>query len=187
MDNHPFEMELIEMADKDLINREKLLSTGKLSGGYHPEMESIHRSNAKRLREIIADIGYPTISKVGEKASNAAWLIIQHAISEPEFIKACYVMMKENKDDINPLHIAYLHDRILVFQSKPQKYGTQLTSGGAIYPVRNKANLNIERKKVNLPALSNAEIDKILKPEDITEIDDKVSGYTHWRKKVGWI
>ncbi|TXI96355.1 MAG: hypothetical protein E6Q35_07925 [Chryseobacterium cucumeris] len=187
MNHLPFEKELIEMADQDLSVREKLLLAGELSGGYHPEMENIHRANAKRLREIIAEIGYPTISKVGGKANDASWLIIQHAIGEPEFMKTCYAMMEEHSNDINPLHKAYLYDRIQVFQSKPQKYGTQLTPEGVIYPVENKENLNTEREKVSLRALSESDINKIPDAEDIPEIDSKDAEYTIWRKKAGWI
>ncbi|WP_291898492.1 DUF6624 domain-containing protein [Chryseobacterium sp.] len=183
----PFEKELIDLADKDLAVREKLLATGELYGGYHPEMEKIHKANAMRLREIIAEIGYPTISKVGEKANDAAWLIIQHAISEPEFMKACYAMMEENYPDISPVHKAYLYDRIQVFQSKPQRYGTQLTAYGTIYPVEKKENLNKMRETASLPALSMTDINKIPEPEDIPEIDGKDAEYTVWRKKVGWI
>ena len=187
MNHFPFEKELIETADQDLSVREKLLLAGELSGGYHPEMENIHRANAKRLREIIAEIGYPTISKVGGKANDASWLIIQHAIGEPEFMKTCYAMMEEHSNDINPLHKAYLYDRIQVFQSKPQKYGTQLTPEGVIYPVENKENLNTEREKVSLRALSESDINKIPDAEDIPEIDSKDAEYTIWRKKAGWI
>jgi len=187
MNNHKFAKELIELADKDLFIREKILSRDELSEGYHPEMKRVHQSNAKRLREIIAKIGYPTISKVGEKASYAAWLIIQHSISEPRFMKGCYAMMEENRNDIDPLQKAYLYDRIMVFQSQPQKYGTQLTSEGAIYPVRNKANLNLQREKVNLPVLPKADIEKILEPEHIQELDKRDLKYTAWRKAVGWI
>ncbi len=94
--------ELTELADHDLAIREELLAAGKLSEGYHPVMEKVHRENAERLREIIAEIGFPTISKVGETGSDAAWLIIQHSIGEPDFMKQCYRMMEEHSGDINP-------------------------------------------------------------------------------------
>ncbi|MGG5207314.1 DUF6624 domain-containing protein [Chryseobacterium sp. MIQD13] len=185
--NEAFSKELIELAEKDLSVREKLSSEGKLSNGYHPEMELIHRKNAKRLREIIEKIGFPTISKVGEKASDAAWLVIQHSIGEPEFMKECYKMMTEHRSDINPLNIAYLYDRIQVFQSKPQRYGTQLISERIPYPVENKNNLNEERMKVNLLPFSQEELDKISDIENIAEIDGKDPDYTAWRIKTGWI
>ncbi|MDP9959270.1 DUF6624 domain-containing protein [Chryseobacterium lathyri] len=185
--NEVFSKKLIELAEKDLSVREKLASEGKLSNGYHPEMEQIHRQNAERLQEIIGKIGFPTISKVGEKASDAAWLVIQHSIGEPEFMKECYKMMIENKNEINPLNIAYLHDRIQVFQSRPQKYGTQLTEERVPYPVESKRHLNEERLKVNLKPFSQEEIDRIPEIENIPELDTKDAGYTAWRIKVGWI
>jgi hypothetical protein len=167
--------------------REKLSSEGKLSGGYHPEMELVHKDNAQRLREIIKEIGLPTISKVGTKGSDAAWLIIQHSIGEPEFMKECLRMMMENRSNVNPTNIAYLHDRIEVFQSREQRYGTQLTVEGIPYPVENKNKLNEERLKMNLLAFSQEEIDRIPNVESIWEIDGKDTDYTVWRKKTGWI
>lgn len=184
---YPFEKELIQLADHDLEIREKLSAEGKLAGGYHPEMERVHKANARRLREIIGEIGFPTFSKVGQKASAAAWLIIQHSIGEPEFMKACYTMMEENDQDINPENKAYLYDRIQVFQGKPQKYGTQLISGGIPYPVEDKENLNKQREKVNLSPLSIKIIHQIPDPREIPEIDGKDKEYILWRKKVGWV
>ena len=47
--------ELIAMRAEDLRVREELLNSGELGGGYAPRMEAIHRRNAARLREIIAE------------------------------------------------------------------------------------------------------------------------------------
>ncbi len=179
--------ELLQLADNDLLVREKLLAEGKLFGGYHPEMEAVHRANAKRLREIIAVIGYPGFSKVGEKASEAAWLIVQHAIGEPDFMQECYQMMVDNSDDVNLANIAYLHDRIQVFKSRPQLYGTQMTAKGTIYPVTNKDSLNDERMKMNLPAFAQEQINGIPDPYRIPDMDLEDQNYLIWRKKVGWI
>ncbi|AZA76210.1 hypothetical protein EG347_01030 [Chryseobacterium sp. G0186] len=185
--NNLFEKEIIALADLDLSVREKLLVAGELSGGYHPEMEKVHKANAKRLREMINEIGFPTLSKVGEKASDAAWLIIQHSIGEPEFMKECLRMVDEHIHDVNLKNRAYLYDRIQVFQGQPQKYGTQLIEGGIPYPVKYRENLNELRKTVNLPLLSPEEINRIPGLEDIPELESKDEDYTAWRKKVGWL
>lgn len=179
--------ELIQLAEKDLQVREKLLEEDQLSGAYHPEMEQIHKQNAKRLREIIRDIGFPTVSKVGAEASDAAWLIIQHSIGEPAFMKECYTMMLENQNDISRSNIAYLYDRIQVFQSKPQRYGTQLTTGGVPYPVENKTLLNEKRSQAELPLLSQTVISNIADIEKIPEIDRQDKDYNVWRIKTGWL
>lgn len=52
--------------------------------------------------EIIDTIGYPTIAKVGKAASEAAWLIVQHAISEPKLMKRCYGLLTQYPEDVNP-------------------------------------------------------------------------------------
>ena len=179
--------EIIGLVQDDESVREKLLQMGELRGGYHPDMEVIHLRNAKRLREIIAEIGYPTISKVGKVASNSAWLIVQHAIGEPNFMDDCYELLLENIADINLANLAYLYDRIQVFRSRPQRYGTQLTSCGNVYPVEDTSTLNILRKRMNIPPLDYIEIGKIEHVEQIPFLDQKNDSYNEWRKKVGWI
>ena len=75
--------EIIRLKNNDLELREKLIQEGELGNGYHPEMEKLHKENAQYLKSIIERIGFPTISKVGQEASDAVWLIIQHSISDP--------------------------------------------------------------------------------------------------------
>ena len=178
---------LLELAEHDLSVRDRLLKDNKLMGGYHPEMESIHRDNAEKLREIIQEIGFPTISKVGKEANEAAWLIIQHSIAEPEFMKDAYRLMLENSNDTALKNLALLFDRIQFFQGKPQKFGTQLNADGTIYPVIDKSQLNELRMKSNLSIQSNEDIDHILPIEDIGKIENENPDYILWRKKAGWV
>nr|WP_314495863.1 DUF6624 domain-containing protein [uncultured Chryseobacterium sp.] len=181
-----FSVKLIRLAEYDLSVREKLMEQNRLEKGYHPEMEKVHRKNAGELRNIISEIGFPTISKVGREASNAAWLIIQHSIGEPEFMKNSYNLMLESADDLEARNLAYLLDRILFFQGKPQKYGTQLNADGTIYPVIRKTKLNELRLKHYLPALSGEDIDKIPPSEAIERLENENPDYIEWRKKTGW-
>lgn len=80
--------------------------------------------NTARLKEIVERYGWPTISMVGEQGSEAAWLLVQHADHDLEFQLRCLALMKAS-GDVNPLNVAYLTDRTLVAQGKPQIYGTQ--------------------------------------------------------------
>lgn len=176
--------ELIEMARLDLQVREKLLKEGGLSEGYNPEMEAVHKKNAARLEQIIDDIGYPTKSKVGIEASEAAWLTVQHAISEPELIKRCWRLIQKT-EDVNPQNLAYLYDRICYFEGKPQKYVAQFDSRG-LYPVEDKKEMVRLRKELKLKSHdedmiveSKADLTADLHPDDKT--------FNEWRKKVGWI
>ncbi len=72
---------------------------------------------------------------------------------------------KAKHKKIEPLYIAYLTDRILVNQGKPQIYGTQfyLNKKGRLIPriIKNKKDLNKRRKKIGLQSF--AEYKSILK------------------------
>lgn len=178
--------ELIQLKQHDLQVREQLFKDNELLSGYHPKMQQVHIFNAKRLKQIIKQIGYPTISKVGQEASEAAWLIIQHSISDPNFMKDSYELMLQNKTDINLENLAYLYDRIQFFQGKAQRFGTQRNEDSTIYPVENPHDINQIRAQYNLPALSNEDIQRIPAIEKIPELEAKTPGYISWRKQVGW-
>lgn len=78
------------------------------------------------MKEIIAQIGWPTISKVGKDAAEAAWLLVQHADQEPGFQKECIALMEREPDtEVEKSLIAYLDDRIRVNTDQLQRYGTQ--------------------------------------------------------------
>lgn len=174
------------MANHDLSVRESLREKNLLSPGYHPEMEQVHIKHAALLDEIINAIGYPTASKVGQEANEAAWLIIQHAISEPLFMKKCYKLLSEDSE-ASAQQLAYLYDRICYFEGRPQKYGTQFDDSG-IYPVENIEEMIRLRKELGLTPHEHEMI--ITESPDHATNSDMHRGkkeFNHWRKKVGWI
>lgn len=161
-------------------------------------MEELHNRNARLLEEIIDNIGYPTIDKVGAEASEAAWLIIQHSIGRPKFMKKCAGLLEkavqENKAKI--IHLAYSIDRIAVFEGKLQLYGTQFdwNENGDLspHPLDDVTKVNNRRKSLGLNSLEEqtvvmreqAEGEKQLPPTDFKK---RKSEYNEWRKTVGWI
>ncbi|GAB4043637.1 DUF6624 domain-containing protein [Spirosoma jeollabukense] len=177
--------ELIQLAQHDGVVRERLLVENKLSDGYNPEMEAVHRANAARLREIIFSIGWPTRSKVGAEASDAAWLIVQHSIGEASFMRDSYQWMLDSMDDINPQNVAYLYDRICYFEGKPQRYGTQYDNG-KLYPVEDKAMVNVLREELKLPLISLTDIIAYSHTETSGDLHTD-AGFNAWRLKAGWI
>src|ERR1700742_4182379 len=106
--------ELIAMAELDRKVADELAASGALYEGYHPRMVAIHEANALRLQAIMAEIGWPTERLVGEPAAKAAWLIAQHAISQPEFQRSCLKLLAEAaRQRMVPLwQPAMLEDRI---------------------------------------------------------------------------
>lgn len=87
--------------------------------------EKIDIQNTKRMKEVIAQIGWPTISKVGKESSRNAWLIVQHADLDTNFQQTCLALMIQAGEDVKKSNIAYLEDRIRVNTKRPQLYGTQ--------------------------------------------------------------
>lgn len=119
--------ELTEMARADQALRASLVKRGELFGGYHAEMRALHEANADRLAAIMQAIGWPTDERVGHEASEAAWLIAQHAISRPTVMRAALAALEREavQGRASKTHVAYLEDRIAVFEGRGQRYGTQ--------------------------------------------------------------
>jgi len=145
-----FAAELAELYERDQETRRDGPPTD-------PEVDV---ASTKRMKEIIAQIGWPTISKVGEESSNIAWLLVQHADHDPGFQAECLRLMKEvPPEDIDAKDIAYLEDRILVNQGQAQIYGTQLviTEGRYVvapYKDDDEATVNLRRTEVGLQPLA---------------------------------
>ncbi|QKZ13795.1 DUF6624 domain-containing protein [Spirosoma sp. KUDC1026] len=193
--------ELIERQEHDLIVRQRLITEGKLFEGYNPDMEAVHLDNAQRLWKIIDRIGWPAPEQVGEKASQAAWLIVQHAISLPAFMKSALALMNEQQETrtIDPVNLAFLSDRIAMYENRPQSYGTQFVDDeqGRLMPYaladsieqvnqrREELGLNtVQERLAELTAQINVEQKKAPAPG---ERQAKREEYDAWRRKVGWI
>lgn len=189
---------IIKLKNADLQLRDALIEEGKLFDGYNKEMESLHNSNADALNSIIDDIGYPTIDKVGKDANEAAWLVIQHSISRPIFMRKCLQLLEDavSHGNANNIQYAYLSDRISVLEDKPQLYGTQFDwdESGELNPkpYDDVDKVNRRRKELGLNKLEEqtellrrrAESENELPPKDFWE---KLRMYNEWRKRVGWI
>lgn len=188
---------IIELQNADLALRDKLIQSGQLSDGYNEEMKELHNRNAIILNEIIDQIGYPAIAKVGKAASEAAWLVIQHAIGQPGFMKKCVKLLEavvsENK--AHAKNLAYLTDRVAVLEGKPQLYGTQFDwdKNGELSPelFDDLIKVNQRRRSIGLNSLEEqtgvirrqAKLEKQTPPADFEKRKAEIE---QWKKAVGW-
>ncbi|MEL6390105.1 MAG: DUF6624 domain-containing protein [Bacteroidota bacterium] len=190
--------ELIQMAEHDLAIRNELIRSQELNTGYHPKMEAIHRAHARRLGLIMSEHGYPTTDLVGREASKAAWLVIQHAISLPQFMKHSAELLQEavNLGRASPIDLAYLSDRIAILEGRSQLYGTQFDwdEDGLISPqsMDDVELVNERREQLGLNTVE--EQTQIMRDRAKAEGEsapiDRVSRqkeYDQWRREVGWI
>ncbi len=134
----------------------------------------IDEQNTKRMKEIVAEIGWPTISKVGKTASYNAWVLVQHADHDVPFQAYCLQLLKEAPPyDIDPENLAYLEDRVRVNQGRPQLYGTQfdqIDNQHVPYPIEDIYDVDARRAAFGMKSLQ-AEIDMMYQmyPFDTTD------------------
>lgn len=192
-----FAQTIIAARDADLALRKRLISTQKLSDGYNPEMEALHNKHAKELDRLMDIYGFPTVDKVGKEASEAAWLIIQHSIGRPKFMRKCLLLLEQAVADqkADPILLAYLIDRIAVLEGRPQPYGTQFDwdENGTLSPNKyddisfvneRRASLglnSLEEQIILMRARTRKENQSL--PLDLAKRKEE---YLAWRKKVGW-
>ena len=158
--NEELRAELIRMAREDSETRDELLRDGKLPKyGYAKEVRRIHERNNARMREIIEQYGWPGRSLVGEDGCEAAWLIVQHAVLEPDLQRRCLPLLEQAvaADEAPGWQLAYLTDRVLMYEGKQQIYGTQYVpvEGGksVVYKIADPGNVDARRLAVGLCSL----------------------------------
>lgn len=119
--------ELLALEAEDQRVHTELAQTGAFDGSYLPRMKALHRANSARLRELIAAYGWPGRTLAGEDGAKAAWFILQHSISEPEFMGGCVPLLQASvaAGEAPAWHLAYVTDRIAFYEGRPQRYGTQ--------------------------------------------------------------
>lgn len=118
-------------------------------------VKSIDSKNTLRLQAIVAEHGWPEISKVGKTGSGNMWLLVQHADQQLEFQKKCLELMTPllDRQEVSRQNYAYLVDRVLVNSGKPQRYGTQINMKGTEFvpaEVESPDDLDARRKKMDL-------------------------------------
>jgi hypothetical protein len=191
-------VELLELATLDLRTREELVRTGELFDGYHPRMAAVHRANAERLRGIVEAMAWPTASLVGSEAAEAAWLIVQHAIGEPELQRGMLPVLWEHarRGEVPARQAAMLEDRVRACEGRLQRYGTQLEwdEHGQLSPwpaVEEPETVDERRAEVGLPPLAETLAEKLLQavaegqrpPADLQARRNEMDA---WARSVGW-
>jgi hypothetical protein len=148
--NHALRAELIRRSRIDQTMRNKAMVDVSLWDS------SVDEENTLWLESTVRHHGWPTIAAVGEDASQAAWLLVQHADHRPDLQAECLEMMKHVPGgEIRLAHIAYLEDRVRVAEARPQLYGTQFYRLGdqfAPRQIEDEANLEARRAAMGLEA-----------------------------------
>ncbi len=147
--------------EAELINNSSV-GTSKASDTFVAAVKNqdeIDKRNMARLDEIIKQNGWPGKSLVGEEASQAAFLIVQH--SDLAHQQNYLPLLKDaaKKGEARPADVAMLEDRILIRRGKKQIYGTQVRSGPdtggkmVLNPIKDEKHVDKRRASVGLMPL----------------------------------
>ena len=136
MQNKELCAELLAMAqqDQEIRNQSTFIFENWSKPTTYPTIRQlliksfeIDEANTRRMKEIVAEYGFPGKGLVGLMGTQAAWLLVQHADHDPDFQSECLSLMEEalKAKDVIASNVAYLTDRVRVNKGLPQIYGTQ--------------------------------------------------------------
>jgi hypothetical protein len=85
-------------------------------------IDAIH---AKRVREIVKEVGWPGVSLVGSEGANGMWLLVQHfgLTDQDQYLPLMEKAVAQK--EASPTDFALLVDRVRLGHGQKQLYGTQ--------------------------------------------------------------
>ncbi|GAA4315640.1 hypothetical protein GCM10023183_36410 [Nibribacter koreensis] len=146
-------VELEQILDADQGVRQKMSSVKEEDmNAFFKEMQQVDSVNQGKVLKILQQYGWLPQSKIGEKAAEGIFFVIQHA--PLKVIETYFPQMKRlaQAGEANKTLAAMMEDRLLMFQGKKQIYGTQATSmqspdgKNRIWPIENPEKVNERRK-----------------------------------------
>jgi len=94
--------ELLRRAEQDQVARAELLRRAEQNkvtpAKPEPDWDavaSVDADNLTWLKNVVAEVGWPGRSMVGEDGAHAAWLLAQHADRDPAFQRRCLDLITE--------------------------------------------------------------------------------------------
>lgn len=154
------QVELLERMSRDQAIRDSAFGPGgAIDTVMAREMERIDRDNTTWLKAEIAAHGWPSRERVGESASNAAFLIVQHATHDPAFQAAMLDTLTAawGRAEVDGQSYALLYDRVQSQAGRKQRYGTQakFEKGGIVFdPMEDSSKVDSLRQTVGLGTLA---------------------------------
>jgi hypothetical protein len=151
--------ELLAMAKVDQDARAAAVAGHLKDPKVFKHAQAVDRKNTARMKEILAAHGWPGRSLVGPTASQAAWLLVQHADQDPAFQEQALTLLADavKHHEAEGRDLAYLTDRVRDAQHKPQLYGTQFVNQKGTWvaaPIEDEAHVDERRAAVGLPPLA---------------------------------
>lgn len=154
------QIELMTRVSADQAIRDTVFSKGiALDPMTISRMEQVDRDNTGWLKDQIRKTGWPSAAKVGKAASDAALLIVQHAVHDPPFQRMALDSVTKlfEKGEVDGKAYALLFDRVKTQAGEKQRYGTQAKMNDrkiTFDPMEDSTKVDSLRKTVGLPPLA---------------------------------
>ncbi len=163
--NEPYKV-FLENSEKIRMRYVKMLMDTMPKYGYqskqvatiNKKIEKLDATDLATFLEYEKTYGFPQTSIYGAKASNAAFLIVQH--SNPAMMQKYFKTIKKlaAKNEAALPNVALMEDRILMDKKEKQLYGTQYVSATTatgtdtmyVYAIKDIKNIDKRRKKMGL-------------------------------------
>ena len=155
--------ELLQRIKSDQAVRVEIIknypSGQKLPDEVLSRFAAIDKANTNWIEEIIKKYGYPGYASVGRDGEQAAFAMIQHADHDLDFQKQALKLLRRavESKDASPASLAYLTDRVLVAEGKPQIYGTQtsiINGQIKVKPIADEAKVDERRASIGIGLLA---------------------------------
>lgn len=144
----------------ELMRRMKIDQAARNADPIRVEaMAKIDIDNTAWMKTVLEKHGWPGFALVGRDGAQAAWLLVQHASADVVFQRRCLelIVAAHEKRDASASDVAYLTDRVLVLEGKPQRYGTQFdTTDGVLrpFPIEDEAGVDERRAGMGLEPMA---------------------------------
>jgi len=122
---------LLRRAERDQAARQEAAAERRAirrdPGTEETSFAAVDADNLPWLVQVIADFGWPGRTLVGADGAHAAWLLAQHADADRAFQRQCLDLLAPAAaaGEATGAELAYLTDRVLLAEGRPQEYGTQ--------------------------------------------------------------
>jgi len=163
--NVPLKRELAAMHESDQGPRRAMGPMQQRYPNGGPQLDSLYQQmklhdtqNEARVKAIIAQYGWPGPSLVGRAGSSTVFLVLQHAnlATIQEYLPL--IRQATAKGELGKGELALMEDRVLIFQNKPQVYGSQVRSNTAgkmeFFPIADEAHVDERRATMDLGPLA---------------------------------
>jgi hypothetical protein len=149
------ELEAIHESDQQ---HRKLMSSAKTpeeQKALWDKQTLIDTANQARVEAIIKQHGWPGQTEFGVKATQAAFLVLQHAPLET--MKRHFLILQKAMEsgELRKESFAMFDDRVRMYEVRPQLYGSQVVRDEAskklmFYPIEDEANVDKRRAAMGM-------------------------------------